>query len=571
MINVTDETKTAFRNGGKHILTISFPDIPLTLTNSDIIEESMTIKESIQSGEDLDYVGCCSSSFEIELFDSAYDFTGQKIVVTMKVEGSSEAIPLFYGFCYSCKKKTAYAITRTLIAYDPLAVILQTDCTDWYMGLTFPMRIVDFRNAFWNYFGYDQKYEHGISTETQLINDFIWVSKTLDGKSAISGKQIIEAICQINACFGLFDREGNFTYQYLNDIYEGLYPEDTLFPDDLLYPSSENPDSESFDTAHIIDINYADYTTQCVDKVVITDKEGYQVGVYGDGDNILAIQNNFLAFGITGSESQEAARKIYNKIALIDYVPCDVKATGTPWLECSDVLVFQGQKDIIRSYILSRTLTGIQLLQDTFITDGNEYRDTELDSVETKLNTLASEISTEVERASSVESGLSSSISTVSTDLGKEIDNRVKDVNGARSQITQTATEIRTEMQSADGALQSSITQTASSIRSEVSDSVTGLSSRIEQNASSITAQAQTITLQGETINLKADKTYVDNLIADKVTAGQVRAMSINADKITSGTIDLNRVSIAGSGGTLGWVTVRGVDGGAYICLGIPR
>ncbi len=57
-----------------------------------------------------------------------------------------------------------------------------------------------------------------------------------------------------------------------------------------------------------------------------------------------------------------------------------------------------------------------------------------------------------------------------------------------RSSITQTASEIRSEVADDVNQLNSTITQTATDIRSEVNDQVNGLNSKITQNASSITS-----------------------------------------------------------------------------------
>lgn len=63
-----------------------------------------------------------------------------------------------------------------------------------------------------------------------------------------------------------------------------------------------------------------------------------------------------------------------------------------------------------------------------------------------------------------------------------------KTADGIRSSITQTASEIRSEVVDEVNKLQSSITQTASEIRSEVADEVNGLRSSITHTSDSITS-----------------------------------------------------------------------------------
>lgn len=123
-----------------------------------------------------------------------------------------------------------------------------------------------------------------------------------------------------------------------------------------------------------------------------------------------------------------------------------------------------------------------------------------------------------------------------------KIEGRVTTVeNGlvtANSKITQTAAEIRAEVQNIKEGLESSISQTAEQIRSEVKNSISGLQSQITQNADSITSvvkdlkgmQSQ-ITQNATNINLKVSKGDVIN--------------QINLD--TSGVkIDASKVQIIG-------------------------
>lgn len=540
MIEISEATKNLFRSDSVHKeLTITFPDISTVFTNDDIVGESFSLTESIQSGDDLDFIGCCASVCQVEIANTALELVGQKMIVSIKADGSNESIPLFYGFVDSAAKQDAYSVTRKIVAYDPLAKILQQDCTDWYLGLDFPMRVLDFRNAFWEYIGYDQE-------DIKLINDFIWLNQGLDGKSKISGKTIVESICEFNACYGLFNRNGVFTYQYLNDIYEGLYPADDLYPDDDLHPSSENPDSEAYDITRLLSVKYEGYTTKCIDHVYITDKDGSVVGEYGTGSNMYIVANNFLSFGITQSEAQEAAQKIYFKIFEIDYVPCEVEVVSAPWVECSDVLVFIGPTDILRSYILSRTITGIQFLKDSFDIPGSEYRSTNLDSAETKLNTLSSSIETETSRASAAEK-------TLTDNLGREINNRVEAVNGCYSQITQTATQIRTEVVAGDNSVRSELNQKANSIEASVrsvSGSVASLELKVNDQGGSIAnLSADVVNLNGNVTNINSNITNINsdivnmnNAIANKVTASQVDTKISNA--WSSGV--LNSLSVVG-------------------------
>ena len=69
MIRVSDETKAAYKSDASHKeLVIRIPSAEITLTNSDIISDSLELKESIENSGNLSFQGCIASFFKIECF-----------------------------------------------------------------------------------------------------------------------------------------------------------------------------------------------------------------------------------------------------------------------------------------------------------------------------------------------------------------------------------------------------------------------------------------------------------------------------------------------------------------------
>ena len=97
-----------------------------------------------------------------------------------------------------------------------------------------------------------------------------------------------------------------------------------------------------------------------------------------------------------------------------------------------------------------------------------------------RITQTAEEIRLEVQNEVS---GLNSTISQTASQIRAEVSDSI---NGVNSSITQTASQIRAEVSDSINGVNSSITQTASQIRAEVSDSVNGLNSSITQNANRI-------------------------------------------------------------------------------------
>lgn len=55
------------------------------------------------------------------------------------------------------------------------------------------------------------------------------------------------------------------------------------------------------------------------------------------------------------------------KLKGVTWIPFEMWAAGLPYLETGDEIEIQNSEGTFRSYVLQRTLTGIQNLQDTYI------------------------------------------------------------------------------------------------------------------------------------------------------------------------------------------------------------
>lgn len=152
--------------------------------------------------------------------------------------------------------------------------------------------------------------------------------------------------------------------------------------------------------------------------------------------------------------------------------------------------------ELIESYILKRTLKGIQALRDDLEADGEEYRTNGANGIQKSILKLKG-------KSNVLERTIEKTQSTI-TDVEK----------GLQSQITQTATEIRTE----------------------VKNTTDGLSSRITQNASSITAEVKRA--QGQEVELAA----AIKINEDKITAEVTRASEAEGD--LSGEIEVTATKI---------------------------
>ena len=329
------------------------------------------------------------------------------------------------------------------------------------------------------------------------------VEKTVEPEE-LGGATVLNCICEINGCFGHIGRDGRFHYIYLEQEIQGLYPRNDLYPADDLYP--REPKSTRIGKKLYISAQYEDFLVKTIDKLQIR-KEEDDIGVIvGSGTNAYVIQDNFLVYGKGSEELTGIANNIYGKIRGIIYRPFSADCKGNPCIEVGDAVRLPTRYEIIESYVLKRTLKGIQALRDNYEATGEEYRSTQVNSVHKsiiqlkgKTNVLTRTIEETNSKITDVESGLSSEIKQTATDIRAEVKNTA---DGLSSSIQQNAESIATEVKranEAEGNLSTKITQTAESITSEVSknyetkENATNtkmeLESSIKQTADGLTAE----------------------------------------------------------------------------------
>lgn len=217
------------------------------IDNSMLEIGTFALEESLCSESELKFGACEANCVKFTARNTAGNIIGKKISIEETIGGDSEN-PMPYGvFKVASDVPTADRTKRQITAYDAMYDIINTDVKSWYAGLSFPMTLKQFRNSFFAHLGIAQ-------VETSLVNDSMTVNKTIVAtqtddssavteESAISGKTVVTAICEINGCFGNINRQGKFEYVFLKAIASALYPAEDLFPSDNLFPSDANTES----------------------------------------------------------------------------------------------------------------------------------------------------------------------------------------------------------------------------------------------------------------------------------------------------------------------------------------
>ena len=150
---------------------------------------------------------------------------------------------------------------------------------------------------------------------------------------------------------------------------------------------------------------------------------------------------------MSAAELTTYGTKVFDTIKNATYTPYELESLGSPCYEVGDGIVCQTYNGIVKSYILKRTLTGVQALIDDYSARGEPLYTVE-------LNTIRSQVERNAMRGNILRRDVDETMSEIYDQYGY-------------SRITQNANAITAEVSRAEGAeggLSSRITQTESAI-----------------------------------------------------------------------------------------------------------
>ena len=444
------------------------------ISNSDIFYETMELTESICSDNQITFGNCEASVFKITIANINVPLEGKWITVSTILDDKTDEPFVFGTYKVASFKPTADRSRRELVAYDAIKDILSADMTDWYNGLAFPMSLKKFRDSFFEHLGFEQE-------ETTLTNDEMVVEKTIESDE-ISGKYIINAICEINGCFGHVNRNNKFQYLEIAFNQFGLYPRNDIYPADDLYPVE--PSGRKIANNLWISCEYEDYLVEKIDTLQIRQKENDIGVIIGNGENLYVIQDNFLVYGKSGSDLEQIAKNTFNVIkSLSKYRPYSVECLGNPCIEVGDAIRITAKSEIIESYVLQRTIKGIQSLRDTYKADGQKVRSQNLNSTQKSIKQLKGKTNEIIRTVEETRIEIS--------DLDKNLSAKIQiNASAISSEVTRAT--------NAENSLSSRITQTEESISLKVSKNE--IVSEINQSAEQIQISASKINLKGAVV-----------------------------------------------------------------------
>lgn len=541
------------KSASKKEITIETEDKSVKITNSEIHFEQFELKEILCDDDYLTFGQCNASQLKFKISNVFTSMIGKQINVSAVINGHADTPFIFGKYRVVSDKPTDDKRYRNVTAYDALYDVGEANVASWYNSLTFPLTLKAFRNSFFAYFGIEQ-------VETTLVNDDMEVAETIK-PSELSGQTVMEAICSINGCFGHINHDGKFEYVFLKEIISGLYPHKGLYPQKGLYPR-KGSEKEKVTGGKYKSVKYEDFVCQKVTKVQIRKSENDIGAVYPDteiteNDNSYILQDNFLVYGMGADDLETVARNLYEVIKVVKYRPYNCEKIGNPCLSLGEAVNVYTAKEIIESYVLSRTYKGIQQPTDTISASGKSPKYSEqVNGINKSIIQLRGKTN-ELER-------------TV-----EETRSEIKDVeSGLDTKITQTAGKIELESTRAQGVetdLAAAISVQADQIKLKVSKGDVSSQLSVESEQVSISGDRFVLSATNCSISKEGKITAKDVDLSGKITAssGNIAGFTIESRKMYYSSSSLGTgssgVYIGTDGISLGNKVVLKADGNANL------
>lgn len=534
----------------------------LVIENDKIVSESLQITESLSSGEDIVFGSCEGAEMQITVADIIEDLTNKEFTLTIEIGGYELALGIYTVKSF---ERQSDRRKRKITAYDRMEWF-NVDVSDWYNNLSFPLTLKSFRDSLCEYIGIQQ-------AQVNLVFDSMELTKTIEPEQ-ISGLDVLTAICEINGCFGHIDKTGQLVYVQLQQT--GLYPSETLYPEEDLYPSEFGGDSMPTETISTYKqpMIYEDYMVEGISGLTIRQEEGDVGASVGNGDNVYAIEGNFLVYGKSASDLLNIANSLLPYISGRTYRPASLDCNCMPWLEVGDALIIPTKNDVVETFLMKRTISGCQNMRDKIESTGSQKREeqftiqrqiTQLEGksavivksveevsvrvtdlknyTESQFQVTAEQISAEVTRATAAEEELSGRITVNADAITLEVQQRKDGETQLSSQITQTATQIRSEVKNTTDNLQSQITQQAGQINLKVSKG--DVSSQLSVETGQVTISSNRLVVNSTNFKLDSNgnATFSGNITGGTINIGNGIFQVNSSGKVTAKNIDIDGVA----------------------------
>lgn len=361
-----------------------------------VLANTLTIENILCDGQ-LSFGSCNSARAQLTTIEDL-NLTGETLTIQFGNSTDGYANLGVFTVTYSSQKENSEEVTLTM--YDVVKKF-DTDISEWYNGLNFPMTLSAFRSALCSHIGVTV-------VQTTLINDDMTVYETIN-PSKLNGMDMLRYIGEINGVFPHATSTGLLEWVSLGTTTNEI-------------PLSVSQGAQSY--------VHKTYNTAAISKLCIRSEDG-DVGVaVGTGANCYYVTANVLVYGLSSTDLTTIGTNLYNKIQGISYNPSELTMKANPELSMGAMVTFNSNI----FYILKKTTKG--LLFDTIKADGNEYLKeetsvrSEIEQLRGKSNVLTRSIEETQSTIADVEEGLSTQITQTADTLQIQINELYEEIDG---------------------------------------------------------------------------------------------------------------------------------------------
>jgi len=345
-------------------------DESVVLTNEQLYLDEFELNESICSETTIKIGSCEASQISFTAANTFSSLKAQWLNVDLYLNHSET--PFRLGrYKVESDKPTAHRLQRQVTAYDALYDVINGDYTDWYLALwsnvQTSMTVKQFRDAFFSHVGITQE-------TTTLINDSYVIQQAFeDNNSVLTGKEILDTICEFNGVFGNIGRDNIF--HYINIV-------------------SGSP--TLIDNSQVVSIDYEEFSTGQIDAIIAYRSDGTTITRVGANNphDMYSISGIFISDATSAEDLATPLTTLLNRVSGISYIPFSGEFRGNPCYEVGDKISFKDRTNTISTIILERHLKGNQNLRDTFEANGTEHLEQNVNSNSYKQNSIEKQIET---------------------------------------------------------------------------------------------------------------------------------------------------------------------------------
>ncbi len=280
--------------------------------------------------------------------------------------------------------------TIRMQCYDRMVKFQDTLVDDFVTSLGYPIRLGELLNRLCTLMS--------VPLGTQAIFNSDYQVKKNFRASNTSARQLLQLIAEIACCFAVISPSGTLELRWYTDL-------DYLIKEDYT------------------NLRTADYVVQKIDKLQVRSTENDVGVIVGTGKNKYTIENNSLLYADTDAELRPVAEKIYNRIKDFSYIPYEITTKGNYLIRAGMAVQIEGVKGTrIRGLVMSRHMTGVMALSDTYRATGNQQREVQSSLVNQQIQRLrgrTNELVMTLEETKNTLTTVESDMETVKTTVGE--------------------------------------------------------------------------------------------------------------------------------------------------------